>query len=304
MDELSNLKSVRNNPQRKPIKWTLFLPFAFGLALVAGAQLGIYISSADNAVKKSNSSDKIREIITLLSSKYVDTVNIKSLESEAINAWLSQLDPHTVYIPKEDMVAVNEDMQGNFEGIGIEFHIAEDTLLVVTPISGGPSEAADLQAGDKIIKINDTTVAGIGIKNEDVMKKLRGNSGSKVKLSIMRSNEKKLIDFTIKRDKIPLYSVDAAIMLNQTTGYIKVNRFSATTTDEVGQGLYDLNKKGMKSLILDLRQNPGGYLNAAVDICDEFLDGKKLVVYTKGNASPKQSYTASRQGQFEYGNLS
>jgi carboxyl-terminal processing protease len=285
----------------------VILPFAFAFAIIIGVVMGIYINQATGGkvmgAGKGDEYSKLREILGLVKDRYVDTLNTQQMEEQVINSWLSHLDPHSVYISAEEMTSVNEDMQGNFDGIGIEFHIDNDTIIVVTPIVGGPSESVGIKSGDKIISINDTVVAGKHIVNNDVMHKLRGEKGTKVKLGIKRPGESKLLTFTVKRDKIPLVSVDVAYMVDDQIAYIKVNRFSATTTDELGKQLYEMKQKGMKKLILDLRQNPGGYLNAAVDISDEFLEGKKLVVYTKGNSSPRQDYVASKPGQFEEGDL-
>jgi carboxyl-terminal processing protease len=195
-----------------------------------------------------------------------------------------------------------EIMAGNFEGIGIEFMISKDTIQVVVPIAGGPSEQAGLNAGDKIIKINDTTAAGVKITNEDVVKKLKGPKGTKVKVTVQKRNGQ-IADYTITRDKIPIYSVDAAFMLDGKTGLIKINRFSQNTYMEFAEKLDFLLSKGMKNLIIDLRGNGGGFLDQAVKVADELLDGKKLIVYTEGRNSPKTVQNAGKIGHFESGNL-
>jgi carboxyl-terminal processing protease len=237
------------NEAEKPKKSYLhiILPFAFAVAMIIGVLLGIYINQATGGKMvgggKGDEYAKLREILGLVKNRYVDTLNTQQMEEQVINSWLSHLDPHSVYISAEEMTAVNEDMQGNFDGIGIEFHIDNDTIMVVTPIVGGPSEAVGIKSGDKIVSINDTVVAGKHIVNGDVMHKLRGEKGTKVKLGIKRSGENKLLTFNVKRDKIPLVSVDVAYMIDDQIAYIKVNRFSATTTDELGKQLYEMKNK-------------------------------------------------------------
>jgi carboxyl-terminal processing protease len=216
---------------------------------------------------------------------------------------LDQLDPHSSYIPARDLDAMNEPLTGNFDGIGVEFNIISDTIVVVAPINGGPSEKLGIRSGDRIVTIEDTLVAGIGISNKDVISKLRGERGTKVKIEIARRGQKKLIPYEIERDKIPIYSVDAGYMVNDEVGYVKISRFAATTYDEFSEKLSLLQNQGMKSLILDLRGNPGGYLNAAINICDEFLNEGKLIVYTEGRSRPKDSAYATRKGDFKNGNL-
>lgn len=298
-----------SNQQSSSSKYLFLIPIIISIAIIIGVALGIYINKVTGGRTNGNAnysgaqSDKLNEIMNLVNAKYVDTTNGALLEEEAINAYLQNLDPHSVFIPARELTSVNEDMQGHFDGIGIEFRLKDDTIIVVAAITGGPSEQVGLKAGDKIIKINDTIVAGVKINNDGVMHKLRGMKGTKVKVAIKRNGVKDLINYTITRDEIPQYSVDVAYKITNDIGYIKVNRFSATTTNEFGKKLYDLNQQGIKKLIVDLRQNPGGYLNAAVDMADELLGGKKLVVYTQGNASPRKDYIASRPGQFEEGDL-
>ncbi len=299
----------QTNQNQAPNKYLFLVPITIAVAIIIGVALGIYINKVTggktngSGFYSGSKSDKLNEIMNLVNAKYVDTTNGSILEEEAINAYLQNLDPHSIYIPASELTGVNEDMQGHFDGIGIEFRLKDDTIVVVNAISGGPSELVGIKGGDKIIKINDTIVAGVKINNDGVMHKLRGLKGTKVKVAVKRNGYNQLINFTITRDVIPQYSVDVAYKITNDIGYIKINRFSATTTDEFGKKLYELNQLGIKKLIVDLRQNPGGYLNAAVDIADELLGGKKLVVYTKGNSSPRKDYIASRPGQFEEGDL-
>lgn len=246
---------------------------------------------------------KLGTFMQIVEQTYVDTVNSNILVEEAINAMLTDLDPHSVYISKKDLQKMNEPLEGKFEGVGIQFNILKDTILVVSPIAGGPSEKLGIMSGDKIVKIDGEVVAGVGYKNKDVMNSLRGEKGTKVLVSIFRRGEDELLDFEITRDKIPIFSVDAAYMINDETGYIKVNRFAAKTVEEFKAGLDSLQDKGMENLVLDLRGNSGGYLNTAIKLADEFLDDGKLIVYTQGRTSPKQMTNATKRGNFEKGKL-
>ena len=232
----------------------------------------------------------------------MDTVNIEELSDYAISKMLEKLDPHTAYIPADEMAMARSYLEGDFEGIGVEFNIFKDTIYVITPLSGGPSEAAGIQAGDKIIKVDGETVAGIGINNEGVFKRLRGPKGSKVNLAIQRKGSSKLLNFTINRNKIPTYSVDVNYMVDNRVGYIKVSRFSATTFEEFKKALTELRQKGMQQLILDLRGNPGGYMDHAIRMADEFIAGEKMIVYTDGKGEKYDSKTFARtKGDFESG---
>lgn len=236
---------------------------------------------------------------------YVDSVDGEKLTETAIVAMLEQLDPHSVYISKEELREAEEPLQGSFEGVGIQFQILRDTILVVDPIQGGPSEKLGIQSGDKIVEIDGEPVAGVGINNTGVMKRLRGSKGTQVRVGIKRSSAKDLIYYKIIRDKIPIYSVDAAYMVTPEIGYIKVSRFARTTMQELKSGIEKMKKAGMKDLVLDLQGNGGGYLNTAVEMSDEFLNGDKLIVYTQGRAFPKEEFHASPStpGSFEKGRL-
>ncbi len=242
---------------------------------------------------------KIEQLIFQLENNYVDDLNVDSLVEGSIQHILDQLDPHSTYISAKDMQQVTESMQGNFDGIGIEYQIQDDTIRVVTPISGGPSEKLGIKSGDCILKVDTIQVAGIGITNKDVVENLRGERGSKVKVLIKRPGIKVPIAFDIIRDKIPIHSVDVAYMLDNKIGYIKINRFSATTYNEYLDSFNSLKKEGMEKLILDLRNNPGGYLHAAIDLIDEFLPNQKLIVYTEGAKRIKEYHYATQKGDFE-----
>jgi carboxyl-terminal processing protease len=219
----------------------------------------------------------------------------------AIRAMLENLDPHSTYIPAEDLKAYTEPLQGEFDGIGIEFHIQDDTIMVVAAVSGGPSEQLGIQSGDRIVEVEGKNVASIGVRNEDVLRMLRGKSGTKVNIAILRRGVEKPIDFEITRGKIPINSVDAWYMITNDIGYIRIGQFGAYTYEEYREAYMALSEKGMKKLILDLRDNPGGYLQTAIKIADEFLPENKLIVYTKGKSRPHENYLATSRGFFEEG---
>ena len=243
---------------------------------------------------------KFREIISNIEYSYVDEVNPEDLVDGAILDMLDKLDPHSVYIPQRDVEITNADLRGEFEGIGIEFNIIKDTILVVAPLIGGPSEAVGLKSGDKIVKVDGELVAGIGITIRDVVNALRGPKGTEVVVSILRKNENELLDFNIIRDKIPQYSVDAAYMINDEIGYIKIIRFASTTYEEFREKMVELTSQGMTKLILDLQQNPGGYMERAVDVADEFISGDKLIVSQDGRVKRYNAeFRAYRKGLFE-----
>ncbi len=249
--------------------------------------------------------DKFAMLLNYVENLYVDSVNSAELTEKAIIALLEQLDPHSSYFTAEEMQESNEPLQGSFSGIGITFNILKDTIYVLEPISGGPSEKLGIRAGDKIIEVNGETVAGIGIKNTGVASRLKGPKGTKVKVGIQRKGVQGLIPYEITRDNIPIYSVDAAYMVSPGVGYIKIARFAKTTMEELKKALVDLKAKGMESLVLDLQGNGGGYLNTAVEMADEFLSGDKLLVYTEGKAFQRKDDRANPkvEGLFEKGKL-
>ncbi|HKC66941.1 MAG TPA: S41 family peptidase [Bacteroidia bacterium] len=288
-----------------PRKW--LTPLIYACLLIAGVILGSLLGfqrqSTANIVSPHKQGGKIDNVLDFIQENYVDTINRKKLEENTLIAMLKQLDPHSDYIPATELEQVNEPLQGNFHGIGIEFNIVNDTICVVHPIEGGPSERLGIKAGDRIVKVNNKPVAGIKITNKKVFELLRGEKDTKVNLSIKREGQKPLIDFTVTRGEIPIYSVDVSFMAEPGVGYIKVSRFAASTYDEFRKGFNKLAKQGMKKLIVDLRGNGGGYLNAAVDIADEFLSKGMLIVYTKGKNSPEKKYFATEKGSFENGSL-
>lgn len=246
---------------------------------------------------------KIETVFGYIDQFYVEDVNNDELAENVIINILKELDPHSVYISKEEVEEMNEPLVGNFEGVGIQFNILDDTILVVATIAGGPSEKVGILAGDKIIKINDEIVAKVEITNKGVMERLRGDKGTEVIVEIKREGVKKLLDFKIQRDKIPIFSVDASYMATENVGYIKVNRFAAKTPEEFRDAIIDLKSKGMKTLIIDLQGNSGGYLNAAFQMADELLSDGKLIVYTEGKNSPRNEMKATSYGNYEEGQL-
>ncbi|QGY46739.1 PDZ domain-containing protein [Maribellus comscasis] len=246
---------------------------------------------------------KFGRLLRLVDGYYVDSANVDELTEKAIVSLLGELDPHSVYISREEVEKMNEPLKGNFEGIGISFNVFKDTLLVTTTIPGGPSEKVGLRAGDRIVEVDGKDIAGIGLKNSDVFDLLRGKKGTTVELKVLRKQEKDLLDFTIVRDKIPIYSLDASYMLDESTGYIKLNKFSATTTEEFVDAMKELRTQSMENLVLDLRGNGGGYLKTAIEISDQFLKNNKMVVFTDGSNEPRREYKATSMGMFEEGNL-
>lgn len=268
-------------------------------AIIVGIFIGSVLQRRQQAVFdniKSPANSKIDLIMNLINDYYVDSVNEKQLVNNAIPDILKQLDPHTTYIPKKDMKEVNEEMSGNFGGIGVQFSIQNDTVTVVDVISGGPSQKLGIQAGDRIVMVNDTTIAGVNITNDKVIRKLRGEKGTHVKVAIARHGIPDLIDFDITRGNIPLYSVDVSYMIDKNTGYVKVGRFAENTYTEFMEALDKLNKDGAQNIIIDLRGNPGGYLAAVIKMVSEFLDKGELIVYTKGLHQPKKMFRADGEG--------
>ncbi|MBS3807127.1 MAG: S41 family peptidase [Bacteroidales bacterium] len=246
---------------------------------------------------------KFGKALHFISSYYIDSVNRSDLVEKAVKEMIADLDPHTTYLTKEEVQEMSEPLEGNFEGIGIQFNVLKDTIYVISTISGGPSEKVGLKAGDRIVRINGETVAGIDITTSGVRDRLLGEKGSKVNVSIKRPGVDGLLEFTIKRDKIPIHSRDAAYMADTDIGYIKLNRFAQTTNEEFSQAVGDLKGQGAESFILDLRDNGGGYLEQAIQLADEFLDDRKLIVYTEGLKVKREENFASEEGVFEKGNL-
>lgn len=246
---------------------------------------------------------KLQLALYAINNLYVDSTNQAKLVEDAITGMLEKLDPHSTYTNPEETKEMTEPLAGNFDGIGIQFNMLTDTVYVIQVISGGPSEKVGLMAGDRIVEVNDSVIAGVKMSTPEVMKRLRGPKGSEVHIKVKRGGEPKLLDFTITRGKIPVYSIDAAYMADKKTGYIKLNRFAASSTKEFKEALNNLTRKGMTQLILDLQGNGGGYLNVAIELADEFLSRGKLIVYTEGEKQKRQEALSTYAGSFEDGRL-
>ena len=268
--------------------------------------IAIFLSSNNVFSQNQDPNKTMKKMATamqIIRFAYVDSIDEPDLIDNAIIETLKELDPHSAYISKEDIDKANEPLVGNFEGIGVSFQLFKDTILVIAPVPGGPSDKLGILSGDKIVKINGEDATGSKIDNNYVFERLRGKKGTIVDVSIYRKGKKGLIDYSITRDKIPINSIDATYMANPETGFIKLNRFSRTSMDEFHESVQKLKDQGMKNLILDLRGNTGGYLDIAVKLSDEFLDSDKLIVYTKGLKSPLQEFKATSKGEFENGKL-
>lgn len=271
------------------------------MVLVTGILVGFFASQVTmpRHLPKVVTQSKFDEVMYYINNMYVDTVKIPELEEKAIVAMMDELDPHSQYISLEEFNTVNDPLLGSFEGIGVQFRIVEDTVTIVNTIKGGPSEKVGIMAGDRIVYVNDSPIAGVKIKNDSVMRLLKGPKGTKVKVKNYRRGVDGLMEFTITRDVIPTYSVDIAYMLDDETGYIKLSRFSATTYKEFVDAAKRLKSIGMQKLVFDLRGNSGGYLSAAVDIADEFLPKRSPVVFTEGRFRAKSAYYARKKGILE-----
>lgn len=248
--------------------------------------------------QKANALDmQLRKLIytqSAISQLYVDTVNLEQMTEDAIRGMLKELDPHSTYTPKKEVQALNEPLTGSFEGIGVQFNMNEDTLVVIQPVSGGPSEKVGILAGDMIVSVNDTAIAGVKMSKEEIMKRLRGPKGTKVNLGIIRRGVKGVQKFTVTRDKIPVYTIDAAYMIDPTTGYIRISSFGATTNAEFTKAAIFLMGQGMRDLVIDLQGNGGGYLQAAVELSNQFLENGEMIVYTEGRTVGRQEYHAEK----------
>ena len=262
-----------------------------------------FVQAQNNKNYGKSAARKLQIAEFAIANLYVDPVDENKLVEEAIIGMLKDLDPHSTYSDPEEVKKMNEPLVGNFEGIGVQFNMAEDTLFVIQPVSGGPSEKAGILAGDRIVAVNDTAIAGVKMSQEDIMRRLRGPKGTKVYLKVVRRGVDEQLPFTIVRDKIPVYSLDASYMVKDKIGYIKINRFGATTHKEFVEAFRALKKQGMKDLILDLQGNGGGYLNIAIDLANEFLDKGELIVYTEGRRNPRSEFLAKGDGEFRKGRL-
>lgn len=285
-------------------RYIVYVPVFIAIALIAGIFLGtrlvhVSVVSPGGSLLQTTRYQKINDVIQYILQDYVDPVNRETLERDAIDGILKNLDPHSQFIAAEDFNEVNDPLLGAFEGIGIQFRMEKDTCTVIQTIIGGPSERAGLKAGDRIVMVDDSLVAGVKMNDRGLVRMLKGEKGSKVKVSIFRRNVAGLIDVGITRDVIPTYSIDIAYMVNDSMAYIKLSKFSATTHQELLKAMNRLEKEGMKKLIFDLRGNSGGYLQAAIKVADEFLDQKQIIVYTEGHNRPRQTALASGKGSYK-----
>lgn len=284
---------------------SIYLPVFLAVALVGGILIGLQLqkNNPNHNFSIYPKADKLNGVINYIESEYVDSVSRYDMVEVAIPAILNNLDPHSVYIPAKDVQRMNEPLEGNFEGIGVTFNMPNDTVVIMTTVAGGPSEKLGILPGDRIIEIDDTIVAGVNMKDEEIISRLKGPRDTEVTVGIQRKDEPKLLEFKIIRDKIPLISVDVAYMISNEIGYIKINKFSRTTYQEFLEGMEKLKNLGLKKLILDLRGNGGGYMDAATNIADQFLEKGKMIVYTKGKARPSDKIFATENGIFTSGDV-
>tara|TARA_B100000809_G_scaffold264347_1_gene319934 strand:+ start:3168 stop:4790 length:1623 start_codon:yes stop_codon:yes gene_type:complete len=285
----------------------IFLPLIIATCTILGVFLGAFLTPSNindkNIIfpqnQRFNTASKLNEILNFIETTYVDSVDKKDLTEKSISSMLTTLDPHSYYIPARDFDGMNEPLEGNFDGIGVEFRIKDDTVLVISPIANGPSDKLGIKAGDRIVKVDTTEIAGNGITNAGVIKLLKGPRGTKVDLEIVRLGEKKRKLFTVTRDRIPIFSIDAPYMLDDHTGYLKITRFSKTTYSEFVEATEELKRNGMEKLIIDLRNNGGGVLQAATKIADEILVKNKMIVYTDGRTRNRSEYFSTSKGILE-----
>jgi len=278
-------------------RYTIYLPIIIVSSIVVGIFLGRLVWNRDgHGSRYGGKGNKLDMAIEFISKNFVDTISRDKLIEDAMPALLSKLDPHSAYIPASDFNEVNDPLAGQFEGIGVQFNMQTDTVVVMQVIAGGPSEKVNVRAGDRIVKVNDTIIAGKKLSSNDVVHKLKGPRGTKVKVSILRKGTKGFIDFEITRDKIPLFSIDASFMIDNQIGYIKISRFASNTHEEFVDNVKKLKAKGMQKLIIDLRGNGGGVLQASTLIANEFLEAGKLILYTKGRAYPRENFVADDNG--------
>ena len=285
----------------------VLLPIVIAGCIVLGIFLGAFLAPSDvndresffTQSNKFNTATKLNEILNFIEGTYVDSVDKKDLTERSITSMLATLDPHSYYIPAKDFDGMNDPLEGNFEGIGVEFRIKDDTILVISPVANGPSDKLGIKAGDRIVRVDTTVVAGVGITNDKVIKLLKGPRGTKVNVKIVRRGSTKLKHFKITRDKIPIFSIDSPYMIKSDIGYLRITRFSKTTYFEFMDAITELKQKGMKKLIIDLRSNGGGVLGSATKIADEILSKNKMIVYTDGRTRNKEEYFSSGNGALE-----
>lgn len=277
--------------------------FTLVVGIVLGSMLANRAAHRSGNIELGNYSEfsgnkKVSEMLSIINSKYVDTIDVRTFTEELMTDMVAKLDPHSMYIPASQLETVNSELEGSFSGIGVQFNIQNDTVMIISVVNGGPSEKAGVKAGDRIILVNDTSFTGKTVNTDKVMKKLRGPESSKVKLSVRRNGAKDLLKYTIERGKIPVNSVDIAYMIEPGVGYIKINKFAATTYDEFVQGLNNLTKSGAKKFVIDLRENSGGLMDQAIDMVNEFLPAGELIVYSKGKAYQRYEAKSKGNGKF------
>ena len=277
--------------------------FTIAISFLVGMTVALYFVPGRKQGLSSMQSNKLDEVVKYINSYYVDTANTNQLFETAITSMLQELDPHSTYANASDNKAMMESLEGAFEGVGIQFSIMNDTIMVISTVSGGPSEKQGIRAGDRIVTVDGKNVAGVGIQNDEVLKLLRGKKKTTVNIGIKRQGFTQIYDYTVTRDVIPTYTVDIAYMVDSQTGYIKINQFGATTAREFSDAIEQLKKKGMSKMILDLRSNSGGFLDAAIQICDEFLPKGEMIVYTEGLHVPTDKIYATKYGNFEEGEV-
>ena len=293
---------MKPNNHLRPIH--LYLPILLALAIMAGVFLGTKVAPVGNQTiifpsQSFGTINKLNEIYNYIEDAYVDTIDKEKLVESSIEELLQSLDPHSYYIPPSELKNVTAPLEGNFEGIGIEFRIIKDTVVVIKPMEGGPSEEAGILAGDRIVKVNDSIVYGAAVSNKKIMSLLKGEKGTTVNVTVIRKQEEKPLNFAITRRKIPIHSVDAAFMIDKETGYVKISRFARNTYNEFIEKTEFLKGQGLKKIIIDLRNNGGGYLNAATQITDEFLANKELIVYTEGKSRARRSIPATSKASLK-----
>ena len=280
----------------------VFVPIVVGVSLALGYFIGISFNTPGTGKQQDQEPsarfNMLTELLNYIDAEYVDEVSKEDLINKTVVSILKELDPHSYYITPEEFAEMNEPLEGNFDGVGIQFNIQNDTLVVIDPIIGGPSEKVGVKAGDRIIKVNDSLIAGVGVRNRTVLKLLKGKKGTKVNVTIVRKGESEL-SFSITRDKIPIHSVSVSYLLNPNTGYIKVDRFGANTTSEFLSGMEGLRKNGAEKVIIDLRGNGGGYMNAATNMLDAFFDKGRMLVYTEGKARAKTEILSESDAEFK-----
>ena len=281
-----------------------YLPVIFALLLAIGVFIGSRLDYNRGEIPgffslPDKNFNKVNELINFIEQEYVDEISKEELVEKTINSLLEELDPHSYYISAKELAGLNEPLEGNFEGIGIEFSLQKDTVAVISTIAGGPSEAAGILPGDRIVSVDDKNIAGVKLTNEEIIAELKGKKGTLVNIGILRRGNNLPLNYTITRGTIPIYSIETSYMVDNVIGYIKISRFSKNTYVEFIESLHQLRNRGMKKLIIDLRGNGGGYLDAAIKLADEFLGNKQLIVYTEGKARPRTSYYATKEGNFE-----